>query len=310
MVKRTLALAALFIFPFAATAFDTRLLGELSLSDDTDGQDQQSFHAGYRRPLEPPGRNTHWTAWAGYRQLHSALGHERFGSLRAEAEAPLNKATHLRARINPLLGKAWSPVLGNIVAGWTPGEQWHFELSGERDLVDTVQAVREENLVDTLALSGDYRFWGPLTLILSGFIQDFRDGNERAGRAVRLDYASERWPGLGVQLRGRRIDSEQRGVGYFSPRRLEEYDVQARYSLPLFDDRWNLGLRASIGEQHIDGTRSATIYAAEITGRGWFSDHYGLEGRAGCSNTGGLSGDSAEGDYRYCSAVVTFVASW
>ena len=62
--------------------------------------------------------------------------------------------------------------------------------------MDTVQAVRDENHVDTYGLSGDYRLGGPFTAIVSVFGQSFEDGNERLGRVFRLDYASGTWSGF------------------------------------------------------------------------------------------------------------------
>jgi len=93
-------------------------------------------------------------------------------------------------------------------------------------------------------------------------------------------------------------------------RRLEEADLHLRYVMPLLDERWKQALRASGGRQRVDTAGSETIYGAELILSGWFSDHYDLEARAQCANTGSLSGDAADGSYRYCAATLNVIASW
>lgn len=309
MIGRLSALAVLCL-PATAGAYDYRVLGEAHASDDTDHQSQQWFYAGYQRALPQVAADSSGAAWLGWRHLESDDGSESFKALRLDFEAPTTERTRVKLRLNPLIGSDWSPVLGGVSAIWKPDATWYFEAFADRELVDTVRAVRDENHVDTYGLSGDYRFWGLLTLIVSAFGQSFDDGNERLGRVFRLDYASEAWAGFGAQLRAKRVDADAPGVGYFSPRRLEEAELRLRYVVPLADQRWQLALRASGGRQRIDGNGSENLYGAEIGLRGWFTDHYGLEAQAQCSNTGGLAGDAADDGYRYCAATLSFIGSW
>lgn len=298
------------IAPVVAGGYEYRVLGEVHASDDTDDQSQQGYYAGYQRALPRLGTDGSAAAWLGWRHLKSPEGDEDFSAMRFDLETQPTDVTRIKLRLNPMFGSDWSPLLLGGSASWKPNATWYFEAFADRDLVDTVQAVRDENHLDTYGLSGDYRLGGPFTAIVSVFGQSFDDGNERLGRVFRLDYASEAWSGFGAQLRARRIDADERGIGYFSPRRLEEADLQLRYVVPLLDERWQLALRASGGRQRVDTQGGETIYGADLGLRGWFTDHYGLEARAQCSNTGSLSGDAADGSYRYCAATLNLIASW
>ncbi|MBI2383937.1 MAG: hypothetical protein HYV18_07700 [Gammaproteobacteria bacterium] len=310
MVKRALAgiLLACLAGPLAAEEY--RWFAESAFAEDSDALRQRTLYAGFQRRLPLPGRPSFAALRAGYREIESPQGRERFNALRLDLRAEPTSATSLSVRLSPLFGPGWSPALAATSLSWRPARRWYLEASTERELVDTVAAIRERNLVDTAALSADYRLFEPLTVVAAGFRQSLRDGNERTGRVGKLILSPPQADWFNLQLRTRRVDSDFRGTGYFSPRRLEEYDLLIGVAGAPLSDRWSLGLTAGGGRQRIDGDVSNAIFSAELKARGWFSDHYGLEARAGCANTGRLAAQPAEDGYRHCSANLNLIGSW
>jgi hypothetical protein len=286
-----------------------RLRIELQASEDSDRARQHAYFAELLGPLPAAGTQAQWGIGGGYRLIDDPAGRESFA--RARGSVALEPATHTRlhARAELLDGAHWSPLLGGARIGQRFSSRWSGELAVDRELVDTVTAVRARNLVTTWAGSLDYLLSPAWTLIAGANTQDLRDGNERHGRSLRIAWAPPQadW---NLQLRLRRIDSMFRGDGYFSPRRLEDALLTGTGHRPFAGERYLLTLRAGAGAQRIDGGRSDALYLAELRGRGWFTDHYGFEARAGCSNTGGFNAGPAGDGYRYCEGVLSLIAAW
>jgi hypothetical protein len=282
---------------------------ELQGSEDSDDARQQAYLAELLGPLPFGGTQAQWGLGGGYRLIDDPVGREAFTRARGFAALEPAEHTRLQARTELLDGDDWSPVLGGASLGQRFSSSWAGEISVDRELVDTVTAVRERNLVTTWAGSLDYAWSPSWTVVVGANTQDLRDGNERHGRSLRLAWAPPQadW---NLQLRLRRIDSAFRGNGYFSPRRLEDALLTGTWHQPLAGDRYLLTLRAGAGLQRIDRGDDEALYLAELRGRGWFSPHYGFEARASCSNTGGFNAGPAGDGYRYCDAVVSLIAAW
>lgn len=282
---------------------------ELLVSEDSDRARQQAYAADLLGALPFGGAQAQWSVGGGYRRLDDPTGRESFARARGSVALAPAEHTRLQARAELLDGSDWSPVLGGASLGQRFSSRWAGELSADRELVDTVTAIRARNLVTTWAGSLDYMLSPSWTVIAAANTQDLRDGNERDGRSLRIAWAPPQtdW---NLQLRLRRIDSAFRGDGYFSPRRLQDALFTGAYHYPVADERYLLSLRAGAGAQRIDRNDSETLYLAELRGRGWFSEQYGFEARATCSNSGGFNADPAGNGYRYCEAVLSLIADW
>lgn len=282
---------------------------DLQTSEDSDRAHQQAYLAELLGPLPFGGAQAQWAVGGGYRLIDDAVGREAFTRARASVALEPSEHTRLQARTELLDGDDWSPVLGGASLGRRFSSHWSGEVSVDRELVDTVTAVRARNLVTTWAGSLDYAWSPSWTIVVAANVQDLRDSNERHGRSLRLVWAPPQaeW---NLQLRLRRIDSEFRGAGYFSPRRLEDALFTGIVHRPLAGDRYLLSLRAGAGAQRIDRGDDEALYLAEVRGRGWFTDHYGFEARATCSNSGGFNTGPAGDGYRYCEALLSLIAAW
>jgi hypothetical protein len=315
MVRRALATpsllragASLLLWAGTAGAADMRAFTEAQYSSDSDDQVQRSFAVGFRQAL--PSVEASWAAAIGHRELSAPAGRENFEFARVDGKVDFWQGASLVTQVSQLHGGGWSPTLGTAAVHWKPDPRWYVEASGERDLVDTVVAIRNRVLIDTAALSVDWTPVPYLTIVAGASKSDFSDDNERRSRTLRIVYSPTQLPWLNAQVRLKRADSDAIGIGYFNPKRLEEYEFLLRVAGAPFGDRWNLSLQAGTGQQRIDGGSRSSIYSVDARARGWFTDHYGLEGRAACTNTGSLSASPADAGYRYCFVGATFLVAW
>jgi hypothetical protein len=204
-------------------------------------------------------------------------------------------------------------VLGGATLAHDTGP-WHLELYGDRELVDSVPAIQRERRSDSVGASADYRFTPAFTAVVAGYHQSINDGNDRNGGILRLIYQPESWHGFGLQTRSRYVKSDFDGIGYFSPPVLEEHLLLAGYTHVTKDEKWVFSLLGGAGRQRLrdaagDTTRN-DLYSAEAKLRGWFNESWGMEGRAGCSNTGGPNNGVPDNNYRYCSATLSLLLAW
>ncbi len=293
-----------------AAAETARVFTEIRLTDDSDDQSQSDVAAGYQSAQTPFGAGSYWATSVGHRRLWSADDSESLDYLRLDGRSPLSTNAGLSARLDLNHGEDWSPTLGALAVDWSPAKAWRLEASTERDLVDTVVAVRNRTRMDTQTFAVDLAIHPTVTAVAAVGYSAFNDGNDRLHRIARVIWSPSRWQWINLQLRGKRADSDASGAGYFNPRRLEEYEAQIRLAGSPFGERWVVSLMAGTGQQRINGDNPSSIYALESRVRGWFNDHYGLEGSAACSNVGSLSVAASQDDYRMCQLGIQFIASW
>lgn len=294
----------------APTAFaGDRLVFDVAGSEDSDGLRQHSEYVGFVHALPALGRKASVGLRVGYWHL-AAPGplQKDFAALRLDHERTLGPVD-VALRAQQLASEDWSPTLGAANASWHVTPHWNLSAGAERDIVDTVQATQHEIRFDTYNASTDYRFGETFTVVGGVLAQDFSDGNHREGGLARLIWTPPALDGFNTQLRWRRLDADFRGFGYFSPDRFEERMLQLQYGHGLPGGKFSLTGVAGRGEQQVDRGEASAIFLAELRTRGWFTDHFGLEGRAGCSNVGDLNVRAAGGGYRYCYASFSLMRS-
>lgn len=309
MAMRAAVLLLIGLSGAAPAGAPDRVRVDVHASGDSDDARQQAYAVNLLRPMPFGGAQAQWGIGAGYRHLDDPIGRESFTRARGQLAFAPAAHTQVDARVEALDGDDWSPTIGGISLRQRLSSRWSGEVSAERELVDTVTAVRARNLVTTWAGSVDYEASTAWTIVAAANTQDLRDGNARNARLLRVVYAPPQ-TAWNLQLRMRRIDSDFRGQGYFSPPRLEDALFTGNYHRPLSGDRYLLSLRAGAGAQRIDRGDDEALYLAEVRGRGWFNDHYGFEARATCSNSGGFNTGPAGDGYRYCEALLSLIAAW
>lgn len=283
----------------AAPVAHDEAVAETSLSADSDGLHERTADAGYIRALPALSPKATLGLRGGYWLLDSPSDRIEFGTLRLDHQSRLGPVD-VALQGSQLFSDGWSPTLGNADFDIHLTPRLSVDLGGDSSLVDTVIAARRHTRFNTGNLSADYRLLDSVTLVGGVLEQWFSDGNHRFGRLGRVIWSPSWLEGFNAQLRVRRIDSEFRGIGYFSPDRLEEAEGLLQYGHALPGGHFVLTGMVGGGVQRVDRGSTSALYQGELRTRGWFTDHWGMEAKAGCANTGGLQVQAATGGYRYC----------
>ena len=266
-------------------------------SSDSDKADQQLLVAGGGQEFES-GFLSRIEVGGGIRDFSDNLGTETFDLLRLRLQSSKRSGWQAKLQLDYLQSDDWSPLVYGLTLSSQPHARWYFEFAAERDLVDTVAAVRNEMLMDSYTLSADYQLSDSLTVVGAPLVQDYSDGNQRRGGLLRLIYSAPQHDNISVELKGRLLKSDFAGAGYFSPETLEEYLLIFGLALPFADDDWVVRLRLGPGQQvvkpHGGDRETKDAYLGEVKLRGWFTQSLGLEAMAGCS-----SALQASGSYEY-----------
>mgnify|MGYP001408552893 CR=1 FL=1 len=224
---------------------------------------------------------------------------ESFEAARLKLHGEATRSWRYSMRLEQLLGDDWDVLLGAATVAARPHADWYLELFAERELVDTVRAIRRHIRVDTYGLSLDYQLHPSWLLVGGLFEQDFSDGNRRLGTVERLIYSPQKIEWLHIQLKGKQLNADRDSDTYFSPERLQEYFLLIGAATPFADDNWVIRLLGGPGVQIIEPFASEReekeAYLAELKLRGWFTDNITLESRLGCS-----SAVASTDSYSYC----------
>ena len=304
---KLLALACL----VAAQSGYAQLQSESSywVSDDSDGSTQQRIFTDLSRPLaDHP--DTVLGAGVGYWHFSESGGDTSFRVARGRLAHAFSEATQLEASAKLLDGEAWSPTLGSVILSHEPEHPFYVELSASRGLIDTLVGV--DDRWDIVSVGGSLDI-GPFAgfTVAGGYTQQaLGDDNDRAVYVLRLIHEpafSDRWL---LQTRTRLLRADFDSVGFFAPERLDEHLLLLTYRRSVFQERWYFSVEAGGGVQTVNRGDRKGIYTAALVWRGWFNDHFGLDSRGGCMNTGGLDTRAAGGGYMYCQATVSLLWSW
>lgn len=299
------------ILLLVAQAGHTQLQLETSyrISDDSDDSTQQRFFADVSRPLAVS-PDTVLGVGAGYWRLDEPGESTSFQVVRGSLEHAFSPATRLSASVSALDGDAWSPTLGSAVLSHNSEHPFYIELSASRELIDTVLGVDNRWDVTSVGGSLDVGPFSGFTLVGGYTRQSLGDGNDRSISVVRLIYEpafSDRWL---LQTRSRLLRADFDSVGFFAPERLDEHLLLLTYRRPVLDGRWYVSVEGGGGVQTVNRGDRKAIYTADLVWRGWFNDHFGLDARGGCMNTGGVDTRAAGGGYVYCQAMMSLLWSW
>lgn len=279
------------------------------LSDDSENSRQHRVFTGMSRaPTNAP--DTWIGAGAGYWHFEEAGQQTRFVVAEVSAEHAIDDRTRIIGSGSLLNGREWSPLLGEARLTRRFSGPFYAELSASRDIIDTVGAIA--NRWDVVSYGGSVDI-GPFQgfTVVGGYTrQALGDDNDRNIYVTRLIYeppATERWL---IQLRSRLLRADFNSVGFFAPERLDEHLLLTTYRRPVLQQRWFFSIEAGGGFQQINRGSSREVYSVEAVWRGWFTDHVGLDARAGCMNTGGFDTRPAGGGYRYCQGGASLLWSW
>jgi len=284
------------------------LFTEGKLTSDSDDADQYLFVAGAGHGFDS-GFLSKFEIGGGTRKFDDNAGSETFDLVRLRLQSVKQAGWQARLQLDYLDGQEWSPLAYAFTVTSKPHDRWYLEFATERDLVDTVTAIRHETLLDSYSLSVDYKFTDTFTLVGAPLVQHFSDSNQRWGGVARLIYTYPRFENASLELKGRVLKSDFDGIGYFSPETLQEYFLILGLALPFGGDDWVARLRIGPGLQvvkpHEGDRETKDAYLGELKLRGWFTQSLGLEAVAGCS-----SAVQASGSYEYCYGDARLTYHW
>jgi hypothetical protein len=310
MVKRAVVALLLAASAALAHAEEQRAQLDTHFSRDSDGLQEEYFYARLALDLLSLGPGSKQALLTGHETIRDPTGAIRFTGLGVEDEQTLSKTARIALKLKQRFGEDWSPTTGSANLTLDPGPRWHLEGGADTDAIDTVSAARRKLRVTTSAFSLDDRIGREWTIVGGALHQSVTDGNHRIGALLKLIYSPQAIDGLNLQVRARRIDAAFRGQGYFAPPRLTEVMGLAQYAQGLPGGQWHLTGLIGAGVQRVNDSDSQPIYRAELRVRGWFTSHVGLQGAAGCANTGGLNAAAAGAGYRYCFSDLSLIGSW
>ncbi|PLX86003.1 MAG: hypothetical protein C0617_02360 [Desulfuromonas sp.] len=281
-----------------------RVTGGVEFSSDSDDADQYGVYLGYSHRFDDSAYKPEWGFRGGVLTLNDVSGSERFKVLELNHRSDLSENIHLDLKGKLYQGDDWSPALyaANLVYG--PTRKWYAEVFAERGIVDSVTSARLEYTVDTYGVSADYNITDEFTVVGALFTQDFSDGNDRLGRVGRIVYTPRNHDWFNVQLKGRVLESDFNGIGYFSPDRLEEYFLLFGAAKAFGGDNWVIRGLAGPGIQVIDD-ENKEAYWAEARLKGWFTPEFGLDTRFGCTTA-----QATSESYRYCFGHANLIYAW
>ena len=203
---------------------------------------------------------------------------------------------------------SWSPLLGNAMVSYDGWDRWYLEASTQREMVESLPAIAEQDISQTWSGSADYKLTPAFTAVAGLFEMNISDGNQRHGGIGRLIYSPPSLEGFNLQLRIKSINSDFRSTTYFSPVKLREYELLAAYRKSVTPN-WVAGAQLGGGTQRVDSD-SRELVDAEVNLRGWFTPSLGLKEKLGCTNSGGFSVGQGKNGYLYCDANVSLIGVW
>ena len=131
-------------------------------------------------------------------------------------------------------------------------ERTGIELVGNRDAVESRQAIEHGIMSNFVGVSLDHALTDRVTVIGMPTYRSLSDGNDQKGVRAWLIYALLPEQGLSAQLKYRGYESSKRSSTYFSPDRYERAEIGLRLRRAFGD--WRVFATADYGKERVDGT--------------------------------------------------------
>ena len=308
-ITTTILTAFISLLCLNSPVFAYRIINDNHFTSDSDGAKTQQHFIGYQQNLNNSNHNSSIKAQLGQILVSTNNDSERLNALKLNTEHDISNS-HLSLRLTPAWQSAWQPVLAGATLSLSPYNDWYTELFIDRELIDSVTGIRNKLLIDTAGASIDYKINPEFMAVGAYYNQLISDNNRRTGYLFRLIYTPETQTWFNIQSRSKLIDGKAQGTGYFSPLRLEEHWLITTLSTTIRNDAWAVKFQAGLGTQKVDQQENKSTLLAEIKLRGWQTDHFGLEARAGYTNNGSFSSATSVNTYHYRYIDLSLIGNW
>lgn len=281
-----------------------RAVADAFYSEDTDKTRVLNFMLGYEHLFD---EGQFLGAQVGSRRFHgedAPVQNNNFSEARLTGRKNLVRHTFIQGSLSKLSNKDWSPLLHNLVLSSTPNKTWHFELSSEKNVIETASAIAKQLTVHTYGANVDYALNEQHAFILGAYQQDISDHNKRTGTFLQYLYQPGWFKHGYFKLSGKQRRADFDPAEYFSPKDFKQYHLFIGYKAPLGSEN-NLRFHAEVGagRQYINDVGEGA-YEYRLGLRGWLYRQSYLDTNLGCTTDGGAS------NYRYCSGRLVFNYLW
>ena len=146
----------------------------------------------------------------------------------------------------------WQTAAWKLQGRWLPADFWRIDLEAGNDVVETIDALKEEVTITAVAASTDWRFAPRWSATLGGAVLRFDDDNRRTRLTGRVEHVVKTaQPRLVLGLEGMGFnDSDPTSTiddrGYYNPERYRELKFFAHAEHET--DGWLLEARLALGK--------------------------------------------------------------
>jgi hypothetical protein len=308
MVGKSIAIACMALLLLcsngaADTERNNRTIAEYAFSDDTDGAHVDRYQAGYDRLF---GGDQYLGFRLGRRNYHEdiATHDEDFSEIKVVGRKNFSEQLYAEGSLSLLTGDDWSPLAFTLNSVYIPNWRWRFEGYLEREVIDSIAAIEDENMFLSAGAVADY-YIDEEYLVVGGLsTQLTRDDNRRDGVMAQFVYIPKSLEGFLVKLEARYRTAKFDPPEYFFPDSHEQYFVIFRYVTGLGEEQtWLLRAEAGPGVQYINHVREEALkYRLSLEGP--LTQDMNLTAIYGCSSDGGSQ------DYEYCYASLNLSYYW
>lgn len=184
----------------------------------------------------------------------------------------------------------WQTPAWKLQGKWLPADFWRVDVEAANDVVETVDALRNEVTLKLLAVSTDWRFAPGWSATLGGAVLRFDDGNQRnrlIGRVEHVLRSSQ--PRLLLGIEGMGFDDSRPEIarGYYNPERYRELKMIGRVEHEAAG--WLLDARLALGQLWETPGDSNGLYAWEASAARDLAPRLRLRLHAGGSDSSALS---------------------
>lgn len=280
-----------------------------TISDDNDGVRQRKHVLGYIKSVTSAVSKIDIGLYGGQWLIDDSIGNNWFSIIGVSGDADFGDMGKILSEVMIYDSNAWTTETFNLSYRQASFQPWYFEANLERSIVDSITSINNQIMVDTYSLSIDVPITDQFTLVGAGIYQNFTDENTKQGGLIKVIYTSENFEGLNTALVIKQLNSDTRGTGYFSPEKQQQLYVETTYATPIINEKFVVKASAGLGKEYINDDIQNDLLKLEISGRGWFDDFNGIEGRLGCNNSGDVLTNRPTSNYRYCYAGLNYLRS-
>jgi tetratricopeptide (TPR) repeat protein len=161
--------------------------------------------------------------------------------------------------------EGWQTAVWKLQGRWLPADFWRVDLEAGNDVVETVEALRNEVTLNLVSASADWMFAPRWRATLGGALLRFDDGNLRKRMIGRVEHVARvAQPRLVLGVEGMGFNDSDPAIdrGYYNPETYRELKALARVEHETHG--WLLEGRLALGMLWESPGDDSGLYAWEV----------------------------------------------